>query len=153
SYDIPKPDGEGTRNLSLDGRIQLKDVDDKTKRKRIESWMNKTASGLGVDSKIQSDLRGIVFEVRQGYKSKDAKRQNADIANAATAYSKAYLPCLVVFSGQIDNDLLMRYRTVRWASLVGTIGANDPMNSTYDFMRDVVGYDLAAFFQRNSGQL
>lgn len=47
-------------------------------------------------------LKGAVFEVRQGYKSKDAKRQNADIANAAAAYTQAYLPCVVMLSSQID---------------------------------------------------
>ena len=34
--------------------------------------------------------------------------------------------------------------------MTGITGMNDPLRSTYDFMRDVVGYDLAAFFQRNS---
>jgi hypothetical protein len=33
------------------------------------------------------------------------------------------------------------------------VGANNPLISTYDFMRDVVGYDLAAFFKRNSKAL
>ena len=27
------------------------------------------------------------------------------------------------------------------------------MISTYDFMKDVIGYDLAAFFERNSSTL
>jgi len=30
------------------------------------------------------------------------------------------------------------------------VGANDPLKSTYDFVKNVVGYDLAAFFERNS---
>ena len=42
-----------------------------------------------------------------------------------------------------------RYRAAQWAILTGTIGANDPLASTYDFMREVVGYDLAAFLERN----
>ena len=29
------------------------------------------------------------------------------------------------------------------------LGTNNPLISTYDFMRDVIGYDLAAFFDRN----
>jgi len=36
-----------------------------------------------------------VFEVRQGYKSMDSKRQAADIANAAQALTKSRLPVLV----------------------------------------------------------
>ena len=105
---------------------------------------------MGVAERIFSTLTGAVFEVRQGYKSKDSKRQNADIANAATAYTKAYLPCAVILSAQIDTDILLRYRAEKWAVLTGVVGANDPLISTYDFMRDVVGYDLAGFFRRNS---
>ena len=97
-----------------------------------------------------SRLQGIVFEVRQGYKSKDSKRQNADIANAATAYTQAYLPCVLVLSNQIDTDILHRYRAEKWAILTGSPGDSSPLVSTYAFMCDMVGYDLAAFFNRNS---
>ena len=37
--------------------------------------------------------------------------------------------------------------------ITGVVGRNDPLVSTYDFMRDVVGYDLAEFFERNSETL
>ena len=33
------------------------------------------------------------------------------------------------------------------------LGRNDPIVSIYDFMRDMVGYDLADFFERNSETL
>lgn len=111
--------------------------------------MKQGASKLGVDRKLFSTLNGTIFEVRQGYKSKDSKRQNADIANAVAAYTKAYLPCAAILSAQIDGDILMRYRLAKWAVITGVVGLDDPLTSTYDFMRDVVGYDLAAFFERN----
>jgi len=112
--------------------------------------MKQSAEKIGVDQGIFEKLGGAVFEVRQCYKSKDSKRQSADIANAASAYSKAYLPCAVILSAQIDGDILLRYRAAKWAIVIGIEGANDSVTSTYDFMRDVVGYDLAAFFIRNS---
>lgn len=56
----------------------------------------------------------------------------------------------MILSAQIDGEVMFRYRSERWAVLTGITGMNDPLRSTYDFMRDVVGYDLAAFFQRNS---
>ena len=71
-------------------------------------------------------------------------------ADAATAYTKGYLPCAVIRSGQIDGDVLMRYRAEKWSVLTGVVGTGDPLLSTYDFMRRVVGYDFAAFFERNS---
>jgi hypothetical protein len=152
SYDIPLANGK-TRKLSLDGRIPLDKIDDATKRARVNDWMRRSAEKLGVDPKVIKALNGPVFEVRQGYKSKDSKRQNADIANAATAYTKAYFPCAVILSAQIDGDILLRYRMEKWAVLTGIVGGDDSLTSTYDFMRDVIGYDLSAFFRRNSKEL
>jgi hypothetical protein len=148
SYEIPTAGGK-TRRLYLDGRVTLADVGDTAARDRFHEWMKQEAQVLGVDSRVFSTLTGTIFEVRQGYKSKDSKRQNADIANAATAYIKSYLPCAVILSTQIDSDILLRYRAEKWAVITGTVGLGDPLVSTYDFMRDVVGYDLAAFFERN----
>jgi hypothetical protein len=149
SYEVPLPSGK-TRTLYLDGRVPLERIPDKAKRARFHEWMKAAAGVVGVDQKVFATLTGTVFEVRQGYKSKDSKRQNADIANAATAYTKAYFPCAVILSAQIDGDILLRYRAEKWAIVTGIEGAKDPLRSTYDFMRDVVGYDLAAFFKRNS---
>jgi hypothetical protein len=152
SYTVPLPNGKA-RTLHLDGRVPLDKITDKTKRDRFYAWMKNSAKSIDVAPNVFSTLAGTVFEVRQGYKSKDSKRQNADIANAASAYTKAYLPCAVILSTQIDNDILLRYRAEKWAVVTGIEGINNPLISTYDFMRDVVGYDLAAFFKRNSETL
>lgn len=149
SYDVPLLNGK-TRTLSLDGKVPLVKIADITKRERFHNWMKEASEQVGVDPNIFGTLTGTVFEVRQGYKSKDAKRQNADIANAATAYTKALFPCAVILSAQIDSDILLRYRAEKWVILTGIEGVNNALISTYDFMREVVGYDLAAFFKRNS---
>lgn len=112
--------------------------------------MAAVASDLGVTKGIRKTLTGTVFEVRQGYKSKDSKRQNADIANASTAYTRAYLPCVVVLSTQIDADIVTRYRNEKWGILIGSTAESSTIRSTYAFMREVVGFDLAGFFMRNS---
>lgn len=138
------------RSLSLDGRIPLERIADETKRERVRGWMADMCADLGIDESIAKSLKGIVFEVRQGYKSKDSKRQNADIANAVTAYTHAYLPCALIMSNQIDPDIRSRYRMEKWAILMGTVGADSALISTYAFMRDVIGYDLSAFFQANA---
>jgi hypothetical protein len=152
SYEVPLPGGR-SRRLYLDGRVPLDKIADKAKRQRFHDWMLKSTRSLGVDPKIAATLTGAIFEVRQGYKSKDSKRQNADIANASKAYTSAYLPCASILSAQIDGDILLRYRAQKWAVLTGLEGVGDPLISTYDFMSDVVGYDLAAFFKRNSKTL
>ncbi|WP_050627297.1 hypothetical protein [Bradyrhizobium viridifuturi] len=153
SYGVASPTGGRDRKLSLDGRVPLEKVSDKKKRARVHGWMQQSAAKLGVDKKVFESLTGAVFEVRQGYKSKDSKRQNADIANAAMAYTQGYMPCATILSAQIDTDLVLRYTNERWVVLRGVEGANDPLTSTYDFMRDVVGYDLAGFFTRNRKML
>jgi len=151
TYMVPNTTG-GTRPLSLDGRIDLADVQDAAKRERVKRWLEDGLRKVLVDPDAENALkRGVVFEVRQGYKSKDSKRQNADIANAANAFVAGYLPVVVVLSTQIDGDLVIRYTQARWLLLTGTNGGT-PTDSTYAFCRDILGYDLAGFLERNSAR-
>jgi len=152
SYEALGANGK-KRKLYLDARVPLAEIPNKLARKRFQDWMKASADAVGVDGKVFAALTGTIFEVRQGYKSKDSKRQNADISNAATAYIKSYLPCAAILSAQIDSDILVRYRAEKWSVLTGVVGLNDPLRSTYDFMREIVGYDLAAFFERNKETL
>ena len=134
SYQILSPSGR-KRTLHLDGRVPLNKIADRKKRMCFYDWMKHSAKTLDVDKQVFESLSGTVFEVRQGYKSKDSKRQNADIANAATAYTNSYLPCAVVLSGQIDSTIEHRYRTEKWSIITGRPGTEDPTISTYGFMK------------------
>jgi hypothetical protein len=148
SYSVPGAGRAAARTLSLDGRIPLAGVTDAAARKRVRAWMDEAAAQLRVDARIARSLHGAVFEVRQGYKSKDSKRQNADVANASNAYANGYLPVNVVLSTQMDDDIASRYRRAQWLLLRGTL-CGTPLDSTYVFSRAVLGYDLAGFFERN----
>jgi hypothetical protein len=152
SYDTKDSSGK-TRTLHLDGRIEFSHVQDEDKRKRVVDWVAEAADDLGITASVAQALKGVAFEVRQGYKSKDSKRQNADIANASTAYTQALLPCVIVLSTQIDSDIVTRYRLEKWALLVGTTSQKSRIRSTYSFMSDVIGFDLAGFLARNSLRL
>ena len=152
SYKIKTEDGK-VRNLYLDARILVDSVRNSECRAAIKDWIDRAATEVGVVKSVRNTLTGVVFEVRQGYKSKDSKRQNADIANAATAYVNTYLPCVSVFSQQIDRDIQSRYRMERWVVLTGSVGTDNDLHSLYSFMRQVIGYDLAGFFERNSEAL
>ena len=151
SYEIVTESGRA-RDLSLDGRIAYEHVVDSAKRQKIESWVKELASKLNVAPKVAQALDGAVFEVRQGYKSKDSKRQNADISNITSAYAHGYLPVFTVLSTQIDSDIASRYRNSRCPVLIGSL-SNSPLDSTYAFCNEVIGYDLAGFFERNSAVL
>jgi len=153
SYDVFIEDETGkvkNKSLHLDGRIIFEDVVDKTKRDAILEWVNINAKQLAVSEKIASGLEGVVFEVRQGYKSKDSKRQNADISNAVVAYTSSYLPCVALMSMQIDTDIVLRYRNNKWAFLLGYPEGGATTESLYVFMNEIVGYNLVEFFRRNS---
>ena len=144
-YSVPSPTG-GRRTLKLDGRIALDHLPESAARRRVDEWLQ----GFQMKLDVKSEVRGAVFEVRQGYKSKDSKRQNADLANAATAYTQRYLPVLIVMSLQFDTDLRTRYENGKWGVLSGAIDSDDPYYSTYAFCHQVIGYDLGQFFRRNS---
>jgi len=150
-YAVPSNHGK-TRYLSLDARIELELVRGRSREAGLRSWVNIAAEHLLLPSEVAQRIRGIVFEVRQGYKSKDAKRQNADIANAANAYANLYIPVLALFSLQIDEDIAQRYTQAQWLILRGTTSGKE-LDSLYTFCKNVIGYDLAGFFQKHSDYL
>jgi hypothetical protein len=151
SYEVTTQRGR-TRSLSLDGRIEYQCISNPEKARGIESWVQEFASKLEVAPKVAQALDGIVFEIRQGYKSKDAKRQNADISNIVSAYAHGYFPVFILLSTQIDKDVATRYRHSKCPVLIGSL-AESSFHSTYAFCEHVIGYDLAAFFERNSDAL
>ena len=147
SYKVDGTNGK-ERTLSLDGRIILDKIPNNEIKSRCSMWMTQTAENLELAPSIRKAMAGIVFEVRQGYKSKDSKRQNADIANASNAYANGYIPCLMVMSAQIDDDIVARYRIAKWAILQGFIEAS-PYTSTFSFFKEVVGFDFVEFMNYN----
>ncbi|GAB4424186.1 MAG: hypothetical protein OHK0015_02690 [Chloroflexi bacterium OHK40] len=151
SYTVESVRGK-QRKLSLDGRIDLAHVTDEAARARVHAWISEVANKIGLPDETLSNIKGVVFEARQGYKSKDSKRQNADIANASKAYAYLYIPAIILFSTQIDSDVAQRYRENLWLILTGSVHG-PPTTSTYAFCREVIGYDLADFFTRYSPRI
>lgn len=111
-----------TRTLRLDAGVDLGGIRDDGAKTRFREWMSGASASIGVGSGVAGALKGAVFEVRQGYKSKDSKRQTADMVNAAMAYTREYPPCIVALSAQIDSDILRRYRE-KWVVMRGPIPA------------------------------
>lgn len=142
---IAKTKNDKDKTLSLDARLELNKIQDTDTRAKVTQWMTDYCSLLNVPT----PLNGAVFEVRQGYKSKDSKRQNADIDNIAVAWANGYLPVFAIFSSQIDSDLVLRYRNSRGGIIIGTTSGSS-QTSLFTFSKEVLGYDLADFFHRNS---
>lgn len=132
--------------LSLDGRLELNDIRNLEVKEKVRQWIYGYSKELGVDG---SKMRGAVFEVRQGYKSKDSKRQNGDLDNATVAYAYDYLPVFTVFSSQIDNDIVLRYTNNRCGIIIGSLQGNS-YTSLFIFCKEILGYDLAEFFKTHS---
>lgn len=149
-YQVPVP-GRQPGTLSLDGRIMLDDVPNASLKAHVDKWVQAAFDRVLLAPEVRPTMRGVVFEVRQGYKSKDSKRQNADISNASNAYANLYVPILLLFSTQIDSDVAIRFAQARWLLLTGT-PASSVTESTYTFCREVLGYDLAGFFERTSAR-
>jgi hypothetical protein len=140
------------RRLSLDARIPVDGIGDGKKRERVKAWMEEAGKKIGLPPDQIKALQGGVLEIRQGYKSKDSKRQNADVSNATNAYLYHYLPVVLMLSNQIDEDIAERYVRARWLILRGTVSGSK-LTSAYKFYSEVVGYDLQGFFTRNCGIL
>lgn len=140
------------RTLYLDARIETNHIADPERREKFQQWFQSAAQFMNLDANVTQALKGAVFEVRQGYKSKDSKRQNADVGNAGSAYANGYLPIVAVLSTQIDNDIVIRYRNAGWLLLLGSLNPS-PTVSVYSFCKEVLDYDLAGFFERNSRKL
>lgn len=151
TYQVPISDGKA-RSLSLDGRIDFADVRNPEALIRLRQFLSAACKRLLIPARTCHRLEGVVFEVRQGYKSMDSKRQNADITNATNAYTHNYLPILLLLSTQIDGVLATRYTQAQWLLLRG-VSQGGSLDSTYAFTRDVLGYDFAAFFERNSTRI
>lgn len=151
SYTVATGKGKN-RKLSLDGRIDLSHIQNLGKRAIVKDWVQHIGETLGLEDEIMANIKGVVFEARQGYKSKDSKRQNADINNATQAYTRLYIPAILLFSTQIDGDVANRYRENLWLILTGSLYGST-VESTYAFCRDIIGYDLGAFFTRYSPKL
>jgi hypothetical protein len=150
SYDYQKADKTSATH-TLDARIDLAHIKDSEARGRVRAWLNESGRALKLSGERIKELRGTVLEVRQGYKSADSKRQAADLRYGTRAYNDEYLPLIAIVSTQVSDPVCRRYRNAQILVLLGKTAADD--DSTFAFFRDVVGYDLAGFFARNSGAL
>lgn len=136
------------KQLSLDGRLAFSDIRNRKLHSKVKTWISSYCKRI----KARQPKNGIVFEVRQGYKSKDSKRQNADIDNATVAWANDFLPVFAIFSSQIDKDIVLRYRNNRCGILVGS-NSSDTSISLFSFSKSILGFDLAGFFNRNSNEI
>lgn len=131
---------------SLDACVRLGQV--MTRRVELKAWMDMACQVL----KHPSCDEGVVFEVRQGHKSGDSKRQSGDCKNAKEALEQGLLPVMIVFSTQLPKAAHRRYKKDGWLVLTGCMGGG-PLVSTYAFFREVLAFDLAGFFEQHQAAL
>lgn len=145
-YDSLRSDGKNQR-LTLDARID-RDHLGKDAQLRLSDWLVRASGRVNQ----HRDTKGAVFEVRQGYKSADAKRQNADLRFGLAAYDEEYLPVILVISTQVSSVVIERYRQNKLLVLTGSTSQDDT-KSTYAFFDNVVDYSLSEFFERNTAAI
>ncbi len=150
SYTIHTDSGK-LQTLTLDARIDATFIGQADVQERFSDWL--VRAGNRVNTNVTDrQIVGAVFEVRQGYKSADSKRQNADLRSGMRIYGDGYLPVILLFSRQVNMAVERRYRAAGLLVLIGAMEGTD-VESTYAFCRDIVGFDLAAFLERNSPRL
>jgi hypothetical protein len=147
SYDSVRSDGK-VQTLTLDARLDRVHLRDAAQRKDLDNWIASVSKFMNVNHTV----RGATFEVRQGYKSADAKRQNADLRFGLASYNEAYLPVVMVVSTQVSTVVIRRYRQNGLLVLTGSLSTN-PHESTFAFFDSVIGYSLSDFFQRNASYI
>lgn len=147
SYEYDKPNGKKGVH-TLDALIRSSYLDESAKQ-RFEVWLILAKKAVTGESNAKVNVDAVAFEVRQGYKSADSKRQNADLRFGMRAYQAGLIPALAVMSTQVSEPVLKRYRSDGMLVLTGTL-EDDPTTSTFAFFKEVVGFDLADFLDRNS---
>lgn len=150
-FEIEKDDGK-MAILKLDAKLPLPKIKSKSLHRRTKAWLSACANKLELSGKITEVLEGAVFEIRQGYKSADSKRQNADLRFALRAYGGDLLPVMMLVSTQVSHTVQRRYQSANLLVLVGSL-VEDPTLSTFAFYKNVLGYDLAAFFERHTVEI
>lgn len=148
SYEVARDDGS-TRTLTLDARISLGELRHNERRDIITQWSHAVARRLNIADALSGNLCGSVFEIRQGYKSQDAKRQNADMQSALRARSEGYIFVMAVVSSQISTVLRLRYQNASMLVLTGD-RSGDPLEDTFAFIEQIIGFPITDFFIRNS---
>jgi hypothetical protein len=146
SYVYSKPDGKSGTH-TLDARIDRSNLSS-CAAERLDVWMEKALSAVAPRDLNKGSFNGAVFEVRQGYKSADSKRQNADLRYGVKAYQAGYIPVLAVISSQVSDPVIQRYRSDGMLVLTGRL-SDDSSISTFAFLNEVACYDLPSFFERN----
>ena len=149
-YEYVKPDRKKGVHI-LDARISLQDLNG-PQRQKISDWISSVGPRIGLNTAKLKRINGVVFEIRQGYKSADSKRQNADLRFGMSAYQEGLLPAFMILSRQVSETVIERYKTNNMAVMTGVL-ENNPQTSTFAFFERVIGYDLAAFFKRNTDAL
>lgn len=143
SYEYPA--GKVMKVHTLDARLTLDDLHEE-RRETLAKWM--AGALTSIRRPVDAATKGVVFEVRQGYKSADSKRQNADLRFGLNAYQARMLPAFAIFSKQVSVPVVERYRNDGMIVLTGLLGG-DVYRSTFTFLSEIAGYDLIAFFERN----
>ena len=134
----------------LDARISLVNLKNDEQKERVKCWLANARKAAHGDARTR--LRGAIFEIRQGYKSADSKRQNADLRFGARSYQNGHIPVVAVLSSQVSETVIGRYRDAGMLVLTG-VRSSDPTVSTFAFFKEIVGYDLESFFVRSSRRI
>lgn len=150
SYEIQDENTpEKTHTLTLDARIHSNSIPDKKKRVQFINWLVNVQKTLDLDT---TAINGAVFEIRQGYKSADSKRQNADLRNSTRALGEGYIFVMSLFSQQVSQPVIRRYRNSNILVQTGNTDGNN-IDSTFIFIKEILNFDIELWFNLHSDKM
>ena len=133
-----------TRELDL--LISVDMINQESKKKRLYE----IARLMKPKFKIQeSDFKGIVFEIRQGYQSADSKRVKGDLEIVEKAEDEGLLAVVLIGSNSYNHSVISTYKNGGLPILVPSSGDNGKVeNCPYCFFEDFMDYDLRSAMLR-----
>lgn len=134
SYAVP----DTKRRRYLDGRVAFTDLAKPAAKDRFVAFAAKHWD-------LETPCAGMVFELRSGYKSADAKRSNGDKDAVAQARSQGLLPVMLIMSDQVDEAIIAAYINAGWTVLRG--------DETMTFLKTMFKVNLPALLKRNRAWL
>jgi hypothetical protein len=126
---------------SIDAMVHLSAIRSRQKRAAVKAAGLQLIQRLLEPKPTLDDFTALGFEIRCCYQIGDSKRIQADETMGNALLSNKVLPVLMIFC---TNSLISPVRRLRRSWFV-TEGQD-----SYDFLRDLTGFDLYSFLRDNS---
>ena len=137
----------GARTIHLDARIDLAKARKPRFRECAGEWVRSCCRDVKASAPAPN---GAVFRIELGSKGMERKAAYTELDVGAVAWSRGYLPVLLVDSGRRLNDALLRHQNSCWKILSASKHPS-ARSSLFAFSRRVLGFEIDQFLESYAG--